>query len=78
MEGSEEKFDLVKVCNARFCFKESCDFSLDYKGFINSNYDKHGSGKNIRIRFNSRSARNLKLDFKCRYKMMTNYEISLN
>ncbi|WP_457867332.1 hypothetical protein [Salegentibacter sp. F14] len=68
----------MKACTARFSFRESCDFLLDYNGFMLSDDDKSGEGKFIRISFNSRPGRKRKLGFKCRYKMMTNCDRSLN
>ncbi|MGY5851783.1 hypothetical protein ACW6NC_15270 [Salegentibacter sp. F14] len=78
MEGPKKKPNLVKACTARFSFRESCDFLLDYNGFMLSDDDKSGEGKFIRISFNSRPGRKRKLGFKCRYKMMTNCDRSLN
>ena len=78
MEGPEKKPNYVKSCTARFSFRESCDFLLDFNRFMLSDDEKKGEGKFIRISFNRGRRKARKQNFKCVYKMMTNYDRSLN
>ncbi|MGY5847827.1 hypothetical protein ACW6QP_10455 [Salegentibacter sp. HM20] len=77
MQGPKKQPPLIKAYTSRFSFRESCDFLLDYNGFMLSD-QKSGEGKFIKISFNRNRRKAKKQHFKCFYKMLSAYGRSLN
>ncbi|MBT8319547.1 MAG: hypothetical protein KJP01_05395 [Gramella sp.] len=77
MKGSSGKRGLVKKYVSDFVFSEKTRFVLDGTNYHFS--DNDSSGKFIKFTFeNSPKRRKRKYVFKCIYKMMKNFQSSLN
>ena len=77
MKGSSGKRKLVKKYASDFIFSEKTRFVLD--GTSYQIHSEEPGGKFIKFKFeNSDSKKKRKLVFRCIYKMMRNFQSSLN
>ncbi len=68
----------IKAFSSNFIFKDSCNFLLDYNGFMMAD-NKNTTGKFIKISFSRGRKPGPKVRiFRCFYKMMGDFSQSLN